>query len=220
MFWSIWRYTACMRYEKKFVVFEGIDGSGKGAQIDLLKRWCGDHKKTGVVFTREHTRDGQWSDQIETFIRGGGADAVTAEKLQLLYILDRKDHLERVILPAIKKGETVVCDRYFLSTLAYGSIDRQLHWKTLLENNKEILGDDFVVPAKTIFIDVDPDVVLQRIDGRGEGRTYFETLERQRVIRNAYLSIGPHFEGFTVVDGRGTPEEVFNRVEAALAGYL
>ncbi len=209
-----------MRYEKKFVVFEGIDGSGKGTQIDLLKQWWAGHKKTGIVFTREHTRDGQWSDQIEALIRGGGADTVTAEKLQLLYILDRKDHLERVILPAIKKGETVLCDRYFLSTLAYGSIDRQLHWKTLLENHKEILGDDFILPAKTIFINIDPDIALQHVADRGEGRTYFETLDRQRTIRDAYLSIGPHFEGFTVVDGRGTPEEVFDRVKVALADYL
>ncbi len=209
-----------MRYEKNFVVFEGIDGSGKGTQIDLLKRWWTDRKKTGVVFTREHTRDGQWSDQIEALIRGGGANAVTAEKLQLLYILDRKDHLERVILPAIKKGDTVLCDRYFLSTLAYGSIDRQLHWKTLLENHKEILGEYFVLPAKTIFIDVDPDMALQHVADRGEERTYFETLDRQRVIREAYLSIGPHFEGFTSVDGRGTPEEVFDRVKEALGDYL
>jgi dTMP kinase len=128
--------------------------------------------------------------------------------------------LERTIIPALKKKGTVVCDRYFLSTLAYGSIDRQLHWKTLLENHKEILGDNFIVPAKTIFIDVDPDVALQHIADRGEGRTYFETLERQRIIRDAYLSIGPHFEGFTVVDGRGTPEEVFGRVKTALADYL
>lgn len=209
-----------MRYEKHFVVFEGIDGSGKGTQIDFLKRWFSDHKRTDVVFTREHTRDGQWSDQIEALIRGGGADAVTAEKLQLLYILDRKDHVEHTIIPALKKKGTVICDRYFLSTLAYGSIDRQLHWKTLLENHKEILGDNFILPAKTIFIDVDPDVALQHIADRGEGRTYFETLERQRIIRDAYLSIGPHFEGFTVVDGRGTPEEVFGRVKTALADYL
>ncbi|MFA6494966.1 MAG: dTMP kinase [Candidatus Paceibacterota bacterium] len=209
-----------MRYEKNFVVFEGIDGSGKGMQIDFLKEWYRSRKKTDVVFTREHTRDGQWSEQIEALIHGDGANAVSAEKMQLLYILDRKDHLERVVIPALKKGERVICGRYFLSTLAYGGVDRQLHWKTLLENHKEILGDLFVLPARTIFIDVDPDVALQHITDRGEGHTYFETLERQRIIRDAYLSIGPHFEGFAVVDGRGTPEEVFERVKTALADYL
>jgi len=209
-----------MRYEKHFIAIEGIDGCGKGTQIELLKKHFLERQRKDVVFTYEPTRDGEWGKKIQEIINSPQPAVISAEKLQLLYTLDRKDHLERIILPALKKGNTVFCDRYFLSTLAYGSIDKTLHWKTLMHDHEQILGDEFILPAKTILIDVDPDIASPRIDARGEQRSYFETLEKQRMIRQAYLSLGSHFDGFCVVDGSGDSGDVFSRVSVHLSEYL
>ena len=205
--------------EKNFIVFEGIDGSGKGTQVDMLKKYVLENKKNNIVFTFKHTRDNEWSQKIDDIIHGK-IDGVSSKDLQILYILDRKDHIERFIKPQSKKGKTIFCDRYFLSTLAYGSLDRNLHWKTLLDYHKQIIGEDFILPYKTIFFDISPDIAIGRIENRGEEKTYFETLEKQKTIRNAYLSIGKHLQGFEIIDGSGTPEEVFEKTKSALFEYL
>lgn len=209
-----------MRTEKNFVVFEGIDASGKGSQIELLKQYV---EEQGIaenyLFTFEHTRQGAWSEQIEKII--SGKDPMPEpEKFQLLYILDRKDHLANVILPALKKGKVVFCDRYILSTLVYGSYEGSVHWKTLLHYHKDILGDDFILPQKTLLYDVDGDVALGRIKRNRTSTTYFETRDRLTKIRDTYLGIAKHMEGINVVDGKGSVEEVFEKTRAALAEYL
>jgi len=207
------------KINKNFVVFEGIDGSGKSAQIELLKKHFEQKKEKNVLFTFEHTRQGEWSKKIEEIVTGK-VRGVPLEKIQLLFILDRKDHIHNVITPALKKGIKVFCDRYFLSTLAYGSLDGSIHWKTLWNHHKEIIGDELVMPSKIIFFDITPDIALSRIDSRNNGKTIFESLEKLRTIRESYLSIGPHFNGFEVVDGNGTPEKVFELLKKSLADYL
>jgi dTMP kinase len=208
-----------MRVEKNFVVFEGIDGSGKGVQVELLKQYFEEKKRTDVVFTFEHTRQGPWSEEIEKIMHGQ-MPSPPHDKLQLLYILDRKDHLENVILPALKKGKTVFCDRYALSTLAYGSYDGSVHWKTLWNNHQEILGDNFIMPALTVFFDIEPARAFKRLRSTRGRITFFESPEKLARIRDAYLSIGKHIEGFKVVDGSGAPEEVFERTTPLLVQYL
>ncbi len=207
------------KINKNFIVFEGIDGSGKGAQIELLKGHFESKKRKDVIFTFEHTRKGFWSEKIEDIV-GGRIKNVPAEQLQLLFILDRKEHIEKVISPALKKGQMVFCDRFFLSNLAYGSLDGSLHWKTLWNHHKELIGDEMVMPAKTIFFDLEPDVALSRIEKRNNGKTIFESLNKLRAVRENYLSIGAHFDGFEVVDASGSPEQVFEIVKDRLKEYL
>jgi dTMP kinase len=204
---------------KNFIVFEGIDGSGKGAQIELLKEYFKKKNKKNVVFTFEHTREGFWSDKIEEII-SGKIKNVAPEQLQLLFILDRKEHIEKVIAPALKKGNIVFSDRYFLSTLAYGSLKGGPHWKTLWNHHKEIIGDEMIMPAKIIFFDVSPDIALSRIELRNKDKTIFEKLDNLRMIRENFLSIGPHFDGFEVIDANGTVEEVFEILKEKLKDYL
>jgi dTMP kinase len=207
------------KINKNFIVFEGIDGSGKGTQIELLKKYFEKKGTKDVLFTFEHTRQGEWSQKIEEIV-SGKVKGVSPEKVQLLFILDRKDHIHNVIAPALKKGIKVFCDRYFLSTLAYGSLGGSIHWKTLWNHHKEIIGDELIMPAKTIFFDAQPDLALSRITGRNNGKTIFESLDKLRAIRESYLSIGPHFEGFEIIDGSGTPEQVFETLKQRLADYL
>jgi len=106
-------------YKGKFIVFEGLDGSGTTTQANLLFRYL---KKQGkkVYLTGEPTRS-LIGGLIEGQISGDWKS--TPECLQLLFTADRAHHLEKGIIPLLKKGITVICTRYILSTLAYGSID-------------------------------------------------------------------------------------------------
>lgn len=90
------------KINKNFIVFEGIDGSGKGTQVELLKKYFEKKGSKNVIFTFEHTREGEWSRKIEEIITGK-VKGVPLEKIQLLFILDRKDHIHNVIAPALKK---------------------------------------------------------------------------------------------------------------------
>jgi dTMP kinase len=207
------------KINKNFVVFEGIDGSGKSAQIELLKKYFEQKKDKNVLFTYEHTRQGEWSKKIEEIVTGK-TKGVSPEKLQLLFILDRKDHIHKVIVPALKKGIKVFCDRYFLSTLAYGSLDGSIHWKTLWNHHKEVIGDELIMPSKIIFFDVDPDVALSRTTSSNDGKTIFESIEKLKAIRENYLSIGPHFDGFEIIDDNQLSEKVFEELRQRLSLFL
>lgn len=77
-----------------------------------------------------------------------------------------------------------------------------------------------IMPAKIIFFDIEPDLALSRITERNNGKTIFESLENLKAIRESYLSIGPHFEGFEIVDGSGTSEQVFESLKLHLSDYL
>ena len=204
---------------ERFVVFEGIDGSGKGTQMELLKNYIAERGIKNAVFTFEHTRSSPWSDKIEEIVHRRTAE-IPMKDLQLLYILDRKDHIEKLLKPALAEGKTVFCNRYFLSTLAYGSLDKTLHWKTLWSYHKEIIGEEMILPAKTIFFDVSPENALERIEKRKKEMTIFENLGKLREEREHYLSIGSHFDGFEVIDANGTPEEIFLCLKESLKDFL
>jgi dTMP kinase len=98
-----------------FIVFEGIDGTGKSTQIKLLAhflRSLGHH----VITTAEPTR-GKFGMQIRALYRNRGRIS-PREELEL-FIADRREHLHHLILPALRRNSVVICDRYFLSTAAY-----------------------------------------------------------------------------------------------------
>lgn len=195
------------KLNKNFFVFEGLDGSGKSLQIEMLEDYFSKLNLSGsILFTREHTRESEYSKQIDELIHNPSS-SIPARELQQLYIKDRKWHIQEVIGPALDLGKKVFCDRYFLSTLAYGSLDESVGWKILWEDHKDIIGDDFVLPERTIFFDVPPDVALGRVTKRG-GLSNFEKLDKLSIIRKAYLDLKNEFD-FEVVDGDRKPEEIF-----------
>jgi len=208
-----------MRVDKNFIVFEGIDGSGKSTQIKFLKEYFESIGKNNVVFTFEHTRNTEWSKKIEDVMHGV-SQKIPMMDLQIMYILDRKEHIKNLIKPELDKGNVVFCDRYILSTLAYGSLDKSINWKTLWNMHDEIMGENLIMPSRMIFFDVDPKLSVLRINKNRLEKTYFEDLEKLSTIRNAYLSVGKSFEEFKVIDGSGTPEEVFDKLKEQISEFL
>ncbi|MDD3531925.1 MAG: dTMP kinase [Candidatus Shapirobacteria bacterium] len=160
----------------KLVVIEGLDGSGKSTQMALLEQEL-IKRGSNYCLTREHTRDGAVGKLIERVLSSRGKlDSIA---LQLLFVADRLDHLERVIRPELDKGKLVICDRYYWATVAYGCLAADKNW--LLDLNRYCLEPDLV-----IYLDVGLEEAMRRIGGRGEKEKIFEKLSQMKQFARGY----------------------------------
>ncbi|MCW3988983.1 MAG: dTMP kinase [Candidatus Bathyarchaeota archaeon] len=161
-----------------FIVFEGIDGSGKSTHIKLL---AGELRGRGlhVLETSEPSRD-----RIGTFIREyaeRNGDRFTLETETLLFAADRYEHVKQVITPALQRGIVVISDRYFYSSIAYqGATGIDLDW--IREMNRFAPRPDLGV-----LLDIHPENSLQRVNDRA--KTVFEVSDYLRKVREIYMGM-------------------------------
>ena len=181
----------------KFIVFEGLDGSGISTQSGLLYDYFSKKGKK-TVLTKEQT-NGLIGGLIKAGLRHEWKTTPLA--LQLLFAADRSHHLDKQINPAINNGKIVICDRYILSTLAFGSLDVDMQFL------KEI-NSKFPAPDITFILDVLPKICLQRITKSRFHAELFEEEEKFNKIRKAYLSLKNYFPNTFVIDGNRSIEEV------------
>lgn len=152
-----------------FVTFEGIDGSGKSTQARLAHRRLleGGHD---VVLTRE-PGGSPGAEEIRSLLVRGEGDRWSPETELILFNAARRDHVERVIRPALARGAIVLCDRYVDSTRGYqgGDPDRA---RLIDLMHRELIGLD---PDLTILIDLDPRIASFRDASVKGGETRFES---------------------------------------------
>jgi len=198
-------------YPGKFIVIEGLDGSGKSAQIELLINFLKEKGKE-VFVTKEPTIDSYAGEKIKQALR----KEIIIEPLELqgLYVQDRKEHLEKKIIPALKEGKFVVSSRYVFSTFAYGYSDG-LDVNLLIKMNEK-----FLLPDLTIIIDVSPDLCIQRIEGRGGPRELFEQKEKLAKVNEIYKKLPTMFEGVVIINGERSIPEVFQEVKKLINKIL
>jgi len=157
-----------------FIVIEGLDGSGKTTQANLLAT---ELAKTSKVWLTAEPSQGK----IGSFIRKCCLYEDTrlpTEAEALLFAADRIEHLQSEIKPALGEGKVVICDRYTYSSLAYqGSAGLSVDWIQMI--NARALQPDFA-----IFIDVPPEKVIERLQRK---KSVMETLETQQKVREIYL---------------------------------
>jgi dTMP kinase len=156
----------------KFIAFEGLDGSGSSTQAELLANSL---KKMGhkAYTTKEPT-----NNLIGGLIRGTLTKdwSASPECLQLLFAADRAHHLDRTILPVIDKGNFIISDRYFFSTIAFGSIAIDKKWLTQINSR-------FILPTLTFLIKVSPVECIKRI---GKNRAQFELFEEKEKLQKIW----------------------------------
>lgn len=194
----------------RFIVFEGLDGSGQSTQVKLLAEYL---KARGreVVLGKEPTLDSAAGKEIVEVLTH--KKDMEPEKLQELFVVDRKEHLVNAILPAIESGAIVVEDRYSMSTFAFGSVSCDLEW--LIELNKGLPW-----PDATFILKVRPEVSLERISKRGKPAEFFEKLEKLEKVSKAYDILATRFPNCFVIDGEKSVEEVHVQVLQHLPGVL
>ncbi|MEK7080365.1 MAG: dTMP kinase, partial [Patescibacteria group bacterium] len=188
----------------KFIVIEGLDGSGKSAQVDLVVEYL-KQKGKEVVVTKEPTIDSQAGQKIKQALRK--EIFIDPMELQRLYVQDRNEHLQNKVIPALEAGKFVVSSRYFFSTLAYGHSDG-LDVELLKKMN-----ENFLLPDLTIIVDVTPESCMERIDGRGQQKELFEQKEKLAKVNEIYKKTSDMFKNVFMVNGERQIAEVFEDIK-------
>jgi len=201
-----------------FISFEGIDGSGKSTQA---RRLAEDLRALGhdVVLTRE-PGGSPGAEEIRRLVLEGDKDRWSAETEILLFTAARRDHLERVIAPALARGAVVICDRFADSTRMYQGLGRS-DLRGLVDQLHELMiGRE---PDLTVLIDIDPGVGLGRALSRGGGEARFESFGEgmQARMRAGFLALAQEFAPrFAVIDGARDLDAVAEDVARAVRAHL
>jgi dTMP kinase len=189
-----------------FIAFEGIDGCGKSTQVKLLSD---NLRKAGykVYTTSEPT-----NSLIGSVIRNILNHRIEADHKTIagLFVADRLDHLlnkTNGILKKMKEGYTVITDRYYFSSYAYHGAHMPMDW--VIEANS--LSADLLRPDLNIFIDIDPEISMQRLSDGRNITDLFETKENLYLVRDKYLEAIESLktiERIFITDGDRLPEAI------------
>ena len=203
-----------MNLNGKFISFEGIDGCGKSTQAKILSVELGS-RGSKVLLTRE-PGGSKGAEEIRNLLLTGNTDRWSPETEILLFTAARRDHLERTILPAIKNGLTVICDRFSDSTRVYQGVTRGDLRDVVDQLDKTMIPRQ---PDITILVDLDPKIGLARALKRSDNEARFEDfgLEMQIKLREGFLTLANEFsERFIVVDGNRNEYEIAHDITKLL----
>ena len=203
--------------EKNFITFEGGECSGKTTVIaEIVKMF--DELNINYVSTRE-PGGVKIAEDIRKVILNVENVGMEPECEALLYAAARMEHLNKKVIPALKEGKVVLCDRYLDSSIAYQGVARGLGLDNILKINSFALDH---LPDLTIFIDVKPEVALKRLSLRDKtDRLDLETIDFHNKVYEGYheaLKLYP--DRFIVIDGNQPLNDVVNDCKNAVLKYL
>lgn len=193
-----------------FITFEGLDGSGKSTQAELLRARL-EADGLEVVPTREPGGT-ELGEGIRDLVLHGGHVGPWAEAL--LYVAARAQLVDDVIRPALARGASVICDRYVDSSVAYQGVGRELGLDRMLELNLAAVGG--LLPDRTFLLELDPSEVPSRI------QRHFDRLEREgddfrARTASGYRELAARFpERIVVLDAARPPDELAEEVYGAI----
>ncbi|MBP6333959.1 MAG: dTMP kinase [Bacteroidia bacterium] len=187
-----------------FIAFEGIDGSGKSTQVKLLSEAL--EKAGHKVYTTFEPTD----SPIGKLIRDVFSHKLEADHRVIagLFVADRLDHLlnkSNGILKKLEEGYTVITDRYYFSSYAYHGTHMSMDW--VIEANS--LSADLLRPDLNIYIDLPPDISMQRLSTSRISIELYETIENLRNVRDKYFEAFDKLkldENIFVTNGNRAPE--------------
>lgn len=209
-----------MRNRGRFITFEGGEGVGKTTQINALAEYLRENGKT-VITTREPGGT-EGAEAIRAIVLEGSTDRWDAMTELLLIYAARRDHVMRVVIPAIARGDWVVCDRYADSSIVYQGVVRGLGAETVRRLHRLSLQNFW--PDLTVLLDLDAAAGLQRAGERDQHASYrFERMgaDFHDKVRKAFLNLAKDdLRRFTVVDAAQDVDKVAADIQAAVTARL
>ena len=172
----------------KFITFEGPDGSGKGTIIKYVKKYL-KKNKIDYILTRE-PGGVEISEEIREIILNKKHLSMDERTEALLYAAARRQHLVEIVKPALNEGKIVICDRFVDSSLAYQGYARGIGIEEVLKINKFAIAG--LMPDLTIFLNVRPEVGLERINKskvRKKDRLDLESLDFHKKVYEGYQEV-------------------------------
>lgn len=204
-----------MREKGKFVVVEGIEGSGKSTLIKRLETRLS-HANIQYVLTREPggTKLGL---KIRELLLSEYAEEMDTRTELLLFFADRAQHIKEVLSPNIIAENLILCDRFYYSTLAYQHYGRGID-RNLIDNLIKLVAAEYT-PDLVLLVDLDPEIALKRAKSRANlDRIEKEDISFHLKVRTGFLELAnENAENFIVLDGTKSEteleEEAFNAIQ-------
>ena len=189
-----------------FITFEGLDGSGKSTQAELLAEAVRGTSRD-VVTTREPGGTPLGEHVRELLLSG---DEISPWAEAALFTAARAELVDRVIAPAVEGGAVVICDRFLDSSLAYQGFARGLGVDRVLELNLPAIRGQ--LPDRTFLLEIDPEVAARRVGENGD-RIEREDGQFRQQVANAYRLLAETFpQRIEAVDGTRPPEEIAKEI--------
>ena len=203
-----------MRY-KKFITFEGGEGSGKSTQIKLLAKKIAE--TSNVCVTREPGGTTS-AEEIRKLLVRGKADKWSSVSELLLLFAARKDHIDKLILPALSSNKWVLCDRFVDSTYVYQGMCGKTSLDIIKKIEKIVIGQ--FKPELTFLINIDPKIGIQRSKSPGNKDLRYENMDIKfhNKIYKSYLKLASlNKRRIYMIDGSktisGIENEIWNKVK-------
>ena len=203
-------------YEGLFITIEGGDGCGKSSLTTSLAH---ELEKRGYSVLRTREPGGTpLSEHLRNLILDLDSYKVSKRAEMLLFLTARVQHIEELILPALKEGKIVLCERFNDSTIAYQACARDLG----VEDVEKLchLVCDGIEPDVTMLLDLDPKIGLMRVPGKKD-RLESEKLQFHQQVRQGYLHLADKYpERITLIDATPDQENVLKSALDALLPNL
>ena len=202
----------------KFITVEGIEGTGKSTNIHFLASLI-EAAGYDVLQTRE-PGGSPIAEQIRQLILDHDQELMPPITELLLFFAARSLHLQNKILPALKEGKWVICDRFADASYAYQGVGRKLGVKRVERLKEWVL--DGLEPDLTVLLDAPAEIGMSRAAARGEGdRMDNETLVFYQRVRGAYLELADaHPERFVVIDASLSLDRVQEAISRAMTQFF
>ncbi len=198
----------------RFIVFEGIDGSGKSTQIENISQWL-----TGMghaVYPTFEPTDGPVGSLIRKMLTG--KVETDQRTIASLFAADRTDHLlnkTNGIRKKVHDGQVVLCDRYYFSSYAYHAQYIDIDWVI----HANLLNARILKPDLTVFIDVEPESCFERIQKNRKNFEMYEKMDIMKKVRENYFrafEMLKETETVAVVDGNTGIDQVGQAIKAQI----
>jgi dTMP kinase len=194
-----------------FIAFEGGEGSGKSTQAKLLKGWFEEEGHV-VTLTREPGGSNLGND-LRKILLANETGVISPRAEALLYAADRAHHVYSVIRPALDRGDVVITDRYFDSSIAYQGAGRTLSSNEVARISR--WATESLYPTLTIILDQPADIGLQR--KKNADRLESESIDFHNRVRQEYLQLASFDpERYLVIDARKPIEEIHIEIVARI----
>lgn len=198
-----------------FITFEGLDGAGKTTQVSMLQKYLSSLKKS-VFLTREPGGTGI-GEKIREMLKTYLMEPITE---LLLFYASRAEHIKKIVLPMLERGDIVICDRFVDSSIAYQVYGRGMEEQAVVNLNHMTVGE--LKPQITVLLKIPPQMIQRRAQMRFESdRWDNESIEFCKRVSKGYEEITKKDpERFLIIDGTLDKEEIFSKIKERINKIL
>lgn len=202
-------------YKGKLIVFEGTDGAGKTTLINLTYKYLKEkYPEKEIVLLKQPTNEARNSRLFQKMMFDENHDDINYRAVQLLTLSDRIQHNHEVIIPALKEGKIIICDRYIYTSIANMKARNYRNESWFYEALKEIIKPDI-----SFLAFVEPEIAISRIKAREEEKDRYLDESLLHRVTNEFLLLALQ-EDLKVIDSSTSSDITFEYIKKELEKYV